>query len=182
MRPAALWLTGPLHGAQRSLGQAAGPGPAHKHRWCPPWRASPSPDLAFFREPFAGRPWTSRGHCHQLLWAQRCPCRTKVRGRGREQAALALGETCGEAGLSPALPCLQVPPAPAPCPGISASFLTPSTASSRPQAPHPHCHSSLLSAQFPPPLLPRCQSPIQRVSEFKAFLFDKKKVTEEQKK
>lgn len=104
------------------------------------------------------------------LWAQRCLC--GVKEGGREQAVLASGKMSGESGLLT-------------CPSLPSSLPLPRSLCVLPHSFHyqlsglkPHtsnCHSSLLPAQFPPPPLPRCQSPIQRVFEFKAFHFDKKK-------
>lgn len=91
--------------ARQSLGRESGPGPAGKHRWCPPCGPSPSSDLAFSREPFAGRAQISRSH--RLRGAQ-----GRIKGSKQfwPQADVRRGQP---AHLFPSLvsPFLQIPPA-----------------------------------------------------------------------
>ena len=113
------------------------------------------------------------------LWAQRCLC--GVKEGGREQAVLASGKMSGESGL---LTCPSLPSSP-PCPGVSVSFLTPSTT------------SSLASSHIPPIVIPAFYQlsshhllSLDARAPFKGFLSSKhsiltkkkkKKVTEEQR-
>lgn len=148
-------------------GAGVRPWPEGKHRWCQPRGPAQPRTWPPSREPLAGRPRISWSHAHQLPWAQSCLGQDKREGsrqfwpQGR----------CLE-GLASSPVSLTVPTSSPTCARVSMPFLTPSTASALPSGAPCHCHSSLLPAQSPPPLLPEGQSPIQRVFEFKAFRFD----------